>query len=69
MSPYDLPSNVEQLLSPLLMCKNPLAKIKEFLHIRKEAYANCDLSFNIDGLSVHEVVLGFIDRLNALIFI
>ncbi|MDR0723594.1 MAG: shikimate kinase [Endomicrobium sp.] len=54
---------------PILMCKKPLAKIKELLDIRKEAYANCEFSFNTDGLSIQEVVSGLMDKLNSLYFI
>jgi shikimate kinase len=49
---------------PILMCKDPLAKIKELLDVRKEVYANCDFSFNTEGLCIREVVSGLINKLN-----
>jgi shikimate kinase len=40
---------------PLLKCEKPLIKIKELLDFRKSAYADCDFSFDTDGLTVVEV--------------
>jgi shikimate kinase len=41
---------------PLLKCKRPLIEIKKLLDFRKSAYADCDFSFNTDGLTIVEVV-------------
>lgn len=40
---------------PLLQCKNPLEKIKKLLEERKSAYANNDIAFNTDGLTLEQV--------------
>ena len=49
---------------PILKCQDPLIKIKELLQARKDAYANCDFSFNTDGLSILEVVEEIINKMN-----
>ncbi|GHT46632.1 shikimate kinase [Endomicrobiia bacterium] len=40
---------------PLLRCEDPLNEIKKLLAFRKDAYNDCDFSFNTDGLTTHEV--------------
>ena len=40
---------------PLLQCQDPLAEIKKLLIQRKDAYTNCDFSFDTSGLSVTQV--------------
>ncbi|MDR0800216.1 MAG: shikimate kinase [Endomicrobium sp.] len=40
---------------PLLRCEKPLVEIKKLLNFRKNFYADCDFSFNTDGLSAAEV--------------
>ncbi|MDR0617422.1 MAG: shikimate kinase [Endomicrobium sp.] len=54
---------------PMLKCQNSLIKIEELLQIRKEAYANCDFSFNTDEFSILEVVSGLINKLNRFGFV
>lgn len=42
---------------PLLLCGNPLDRIKELMEARKEAYESCaDIIIDVDELSVNEVV-------------
>ena len=53
----------------MLKCQNSLIKIEELLQIRKEAYANCDFSFNTDEFSILEVVSGLINKLNRFGFV
>jgi shikimate kinase len=40
---------------PLLKCKYPLNEINKLLTFRKDAYDDCDFSFNTDGLTAFEV--------------
>ncbi|MDR0820455.1 MAG: shikimate kinase [Endomicrobium sp.] len=40
---------------PLLRCEKPLIEIKKLLDFRKSVYADCDFSFNTDGLTAVEV--------------
>ncbi|MCL2335633.1 MAG: shikimate kinase [Endomicrobia bacterium] len=39
---------------PLLKCADPLNEIKRLLEQRREAYSNCDFSFDTGGLSAGE---------------
>jgi shikimate kinase len=40
---------------PLLKCEKPLIEIKKLLDFRKSVYADCDFSFDTDGLTAGEV--------------
>ncbi|OEG70599.1 hypothetical protein ATZ36_16520 [Candidatus Endomicrobiellum trichonymphae] len=40
---------------PLLRCEKPLIAIKKLLDFRKSVYADCDFSFDTDGLTAVEV--------------
>jgi shikimate kinase len=40
---------------PLLRCEKPLVEIEKLLDFRKSAYADCDFSFDTDGLTAVEV--------------
>jgi shikimate kinase len=40
---------------PLLKCEKPLIEIKKLLDFRKRVYADCDFSFDTDGLTAVEV--------------
>jgi shikimate kinase len=40
---------------PLLRCEKPLIEIKKLLDFRKSVYADCDFSFDTDGLTAVEV--------------
>jgi shikimate kinase len=40
---------------PLLKCEKPLVEIKKLLDFRKSVYADCDFSFDTDGLTIVEV--------------
>ncbi|MDR3113838.1 MAG: shikimate kinase [Endomicrobium sp.] len=49
---------------PLLNCPNPVSKIRELLKKRKELYADCDYSFETDGLSADEAAEKILDKIS-----
>ena len=51
---------------PLLQCDDPLAKIKELLEARKEAYEECaDIIIDVDELSQDKIADIIVDRIGG----
>lgn len=52
---------------PLLQCENPLARIRELLESRKEAYEDCaDVIIDVDDLNIDAVLSKIIKEINGM---
>jgi shikimate kinase len=49
---------------PLLKCEDSLSTIKRILYTRKNAYKNCDFTFNTDELTASEVANSILNDVN-----